>query len=129
MKIITTISLLLISIISCAQDTTINYDNLLIGRWVDIKDTRDSKHYPKLNLEKEFKKDGKYIMYQDGKIIYEGNWKIEIKKVKKSIFLVNRMPVLKITEDKLVMLGCECGDYENNCPKKNCYKTTYQRVK
>jgi len=54
MKIIITISLLLISIISCGQDT-VNYDSLLIGRWVDIKDTRDSKHYPKLNLEKEFK--------------------------------------------------------------------------
>jgi len=128
MKFIFTISLLLISFIGFSQKI-INYDSLLIGRWIDVKDTRDSKSYQKLNLEIEYKTNGELISYQDGKIISTSKWKIEYKRIKKSIFLINNTLVLKLTKDKLVTIGCECNDYENNCPNKNCYKTTYRKVK
>lgn len=59
-------SLLLISFIGFSQKI-INYDRLLIGRWIEVKDTKDSKSYPKLTLEIEYKTNGELSSYQDGR--------------------------------------------------------------
>jgi hypothetical protein len=103
--------------------------SLLIGRWIVVKDTGDDSHYPKLNLEIEYKSNREFIEYQAGKIISSGKWKLANKRIKKSIFLINYILILKQTKDKFVKLVFECNDYKHNCPNKSCYKTTYKKLK
>jgi|GEM_PF-3365213 len=129
MRLIIIISLIVISFQSYSQDST-RYSNLLIGKWTEIKDTRG---FNKQDLKQEFNKNGKWIIYQNDKIIKKSNWVIVNSEIQKSKFCLKDealsfgTPILKLTKTKLVLLYCEC-DIRNNFIKKNSYKITYKKI-
>jgi len=112
------------------QSQTTEYD-MLLGKWKSIKDTRGKQY---TDITQEFKGNGDWLIFQNGKLIDSSKWETEKRKIIKSKFLLKEagssvgIPVLKLTDSKLVMLYCEC-DILKNFIKKNSYKVTYERVK